>query len=386
MHTTPRTAAAVALCLALTACADDAAGPTQREPAWQTAAVQAMSDVRDAPARDETCRQMLRTTVGGTRIRLRLSNVMSSTPLSLGAVTIGLRQSGAAVAAPPSRVTVDGSPKVDIAAGKHVTTDPIDLRITAGDDIAVTFAVTGTATLSEHLVSAATGWCTRAGAGDHTTDTGATAFTVASREGFVVEAVEVSTPTSRRDGILAVGDSLTDPPLPPDTYERWTDVIAATGAAVANVAIGGNRVMRPGGYGRTLTERFADDLLDRPGAGTLILFAGTNDVSAGVTAAELTGRLGELLQQAKAHGLRVMVVTLVPAWKRSPAKEQVRQAVNSWIRTTPYADLRVDADKLLRDPARPTHLLPAYDFGDGLHLSAAGNRVLGQAIAGVLAG
>jgi lysophospholipase L1-like esterase len=250
----------------------------------------------------------------------------------------------------------------------------------------VSFSVVGTARLSEHLVGAATGWCTRQGAGDHTTDTVATAFTIPSREGLVVESVEVETATPQRDGILAVGDSLTDPPLPPDTYERWTDVVAADGEPIANVAIGGNRVLLPGGYGRTLMERFDDDLLDRPGAGTLILFAGTNDVSAGLRAAELTNRLGELTQRAKAHGLRVVLVTLAPAWKRSPAKEQVRQDVNAWIRATPYADLRVDADKLLRDPSRPTHLLPAYDFGDGLHLSASGHRVLGQAILDVLAG
>jgi lysophospholipase L1-like esterase len=80
------------------------------------------------------------------------------------------------------------------------------------------------------------------------------------------------------------------------------------------------------------------------------------------------------------------VVTLPPAWKRDAAKELIRQQVNAWIRTTRDADARVDADALLRDPARRTHLLSAYDFGDGLHISAAGHRVLGQAILAALRG
>jgi lysophospholipase L1-like esterase len=268
-----------------------------------------------------------------------------------------------------------------------VTTDPIELNVVPGADVAVSFAVTGSAKLSEHLVGAATGWCTGTGTSNHTTDTTGAAFTTPSREGLVVEALEVRTATPRTDGILVVGDSLTDPPLPPDTYQRWTDVVATrTGRPVANVAIGGNRVMLPGGYGRTLSERFADDVLDRPGAGTVVLFAGTNDVSTGITAAALTARLGELCRQAKAHHLRVVLVTLVPAWRRPLAREQVRQQVNAWIRTTPDADVRVDADALVRDPTQPTRLLPAYDFGDGLHLSTAGHQVLGQAIATALPG
>jgi lysophospholipase L1-like esterase len=346
-----------------------------------------MSKVREAPAQNETCRQIIRSTVGGSVIRLRLSNVMSPTPLSLAGVTVGIRSVGSALAAAPKLVTVGGSATPVIGAGKVVTTDPIELLVAADDDVAVTFAIAGTARLTEHLLGAATGWCSGPGTGDHTTDPTRDPFTQGSREGLVVEAVEVQTTTPRRDGIIAVGDSLTDPPLPADTYQRWTDVVAAgTAHSVANAAIGGNRVMLRGGYGRTLTERFTDDVLDRPGTGTLVLFAGTNDVSTGITTATLTARLEELTKRAKSRGFRVVVVTLVPAWKRSPAKERVRQDVNTWIRTTPYADLRVDADKLLRDPARPTHLLPSYDFGDGLHLSAAGHRVLGQAIVTVLAG
>jgi lysophospholipase L1-like esterase len=382
-----RRTVAVFLAVAAMGCAQVKASPTIPTSSWQTAAVQAMSIVRTATAQNETCRQLIRATAGGSVIRLRLSNAMSSTPLSLAAVTVGISAVGPALAGPPKLVTIGGNAAPVIGAHKVATTDPIDLVVTPGQDVAVTFAVTGTAKLTEHLLGAATGWCSGPNTGDHTSDSTRDPFAQSSREGLVVEALEVQTTRRRTDGILAVGDSLTDPPLPPDTYQRWTDVVAArTHRAMGNLAIGGNRVLLPGGYGPTLLQRFSHDVLSRPGAGTLIIFAGTNDVSSGITAAELTRRLAELTRKAKSHGFRVVLVTLAPAWKRTPDKERVRQEVNAWIRTAPEIDLRVDADALLRDPNRPTHLLRAYDFGDGLHLSAAGHRALGQAIVTTLLG
>jgi lysophospholipase L1-like esterase len=343
-----------------------------------------MSTVRVVPARDETCRQVLRSTAAGKTLRLRLSNVMSATPLRLTAMTAASRTKGAATNGPVP-LEVAGKSAVTIAPHAQVTTEPISLPVTVGDDIAVSFSVGGTARLSEHLLGAATGWCTGPGTGDHTRDTGPSAFHVASREGLVVEGLEVATTEATRTGIVAVGDSLTDPPLPPDTYKRWTDVLASrTGRPVANVAIGGNRVVLPGGYGTTLTERFRRDVLDRPDAATLILFAGTNDVSTGISSADLIARLQDLARQARGAGMRVVLVTLAPAWRRPAAAEQVRQEINDWIRTTPVATARVDADHLLRDPQRPTHLRPSYDRGDGLHLSALGHDLLGKAIATVV--
>ena len=368
-------------------CAHVTAAPREPTTGWQLSAAQAMSKVRTVDAQNETCRQLIRSTARGTVIRLRLSNAMSSTPLQLVAVTAGIAAAGPALTGPPALVTVDGSATTVIPPHRVVTTDPVRLPVAAGQDVAVTFAVTGTAQLTEHLLGAATGWCSGPGTGDHAADPTRDPFAQASREGLVVEALEVQTTLPRTDGILAVGDSLTDPPLAPDTYQRWTDVVATrTHRPVGNLAIGGNRLLLTGGYGPTLWERFDGDVLSRPGAGTLVLFEGTNDVSTGISALELTTRLTELCRRAKAHHLRVVLVTYPPAWKRPVAHERVRQEVNSWIRTTPYADLRVDADKLLRDPHRPTHLLPAYDFGDGLHLSAAGHRVLGEAVVTALTG
>jgi lysophospholipase L1-like esterase len=344
-----------------------------------------MSTIRSALARDETCRQVLRATSGGLRLRMRLSNVLSPTALTLTAVSVGIRSSGPAIDA-PLPVLVGGSPKVVIPPGDQVTTDPVAMVVPPGSDVAVSFAVSGTARLSEHAFGAATGWCTGPGTGDHTREPGGNAYRIASHEALVVEDLEVEGSGSAPPGILAVGDSLTDPPLPPDAYQRWTDELARQlpGRAVANVGIGGNRVVLPGGYGPTLTQRFDRDVIGRPGAGTVVVFAGTNDVSTGLSATDLIARLTQLCKRASQAGLRVALVTLAPAERRARDRERTRQVVNTWIRTTRIAPIHVDADALLRDPSRPTRLLPSYDLGDGLHLSARGHERLGQAIAAVL--
>jgi lysophospholipase L1-like esterase len=380
-----RTTALLAVVLTIAACgrseptAHRSARPTST---FVTAAAQPMSRIRAVDTVDETCRQPFRSTAAGSRIRIRLSNVMSATPLVLSAVTVGLRTKAAAVAA-TQPVVVSGATQTTLAPHAQVTSDPLDLPIRVGDDVVVSFAVRGTAQLSEHLVGAATGWCTGPHTGDHTRDVSGAAFHEAHPQTLVVDSLEVQ--TTALTGVLAVGDSLTDPPLPPDTYQRWTDVLArSTRRTVANLAIGGNRVLLPGGYGRTLLERFDDDVLSRRGASTLVMFTGTNDVSAGVTPEALTGRLDELCTKARARGLRIVILTLAPAWRRTPALERTRQQVNDWIRTTTAADVHVDIDRLLRDPAQSTHLLPAYDLGDGLHLSAAGQAAVGRAVAAAL--
>ena len=63
-----------------------------------------------------------------------------------------------------------------------------------------------------------------------------------------------------------------------------------------------------------------------------------------------------------------------------PETEADRQSVNRFIRTSGLFDAVIDFDRLMRDPARPDRLAPAYDSGDGLHPSLAGYRAMGEAI------
>jgi lysophospholipase L1-like esterase len=377
--------------LLLTGCTAATGAPPPRDApaqAWRTAAAQAMSTTRAAAVVDETCRQVLRVSTSGTAVRLRLSNALTATPLSLRAVTVGLRSEGAALQRGTLRpVTVGGRSAFVVPRGSVALSDPVVLPVTAGDDVAVSFAVAGRTRVTEHAAGAATGWCTGPGTGDRTTSTDGDAFRLAARDGLVLDDVEVTAAPGAPLGVLAIGDSLTDARLAPDTYERWTDVLVDElrgRRAVANVAIGGNRVVLPGGYGPTVSARLPRELADRPGVGTVVLFAGTNDVQAGLPAKNLANRLEALSRSVRATGREVVLVTLPPAHRRTAQAEASRQEVNARIRATSTADAVLDADRVLRDPAQPTRLLPAYDVGDGLHLSAAGQRALGLAAAELL--
>lgn len=355
---------------------------------WRSSAGQAMSDVHRTLVRDETCRQPLRLTAGGREVRLRLSNVLSPTPLELSAVTVGLRSSGPAVRSNSLRpVTVDGATSFVVPAGDDVTTDPVALTTAAGEDLLVSLAVDGEARLSEHRFGAATGWCTGPGTGDLTATASGEAFGDGSRSGLVVDDVAVTSAGDVPGSVVAVGDSLTDDALlPADSHRRWTDVLAErlAGRPVVNAAIAGNCIVCEAGYGPPLVERFLRDALSRAGIGTVVVLAGTNDIALRVPTQQLIGELRQLVAAAQAQGVEVLLVTIPPAAQREPAQLAARHAVNDWIRSDSGPDAVVDADRLLRDAAEPERLAPGYDHGDGLHLSVAGHRALAAEVAAAL--
>lgn len=371
------------LVLLLPGCAAQALEPVP-SPLWRAVDAQPMN-MLSAEVRDATCRQVVRVTAPGARVRLRLSNVLGATPLRLAAVTAGVRQSGAAARSGSLRpVTVGGQAAFAVPAGRELETDPVLLPVQAGTDVLVSFAVAGSSRLTAHRFGPQTGWCAAPGTGDRTAAEGAAGFDRASRQGLVVEQVEVDGPAPL--GVVATGDSLTDAPLAPQAGPRWTQVLAdrMPGTPVVNAAIAGNRVVLGNGFGDPLVQRFDHDVLRRRGAGTVVLLAGTNDISMGISPGRLQRELQGLVARARAKGLRVVLVTIPPAQRRSASAAATRRAVNRWILRSGTADAVVDADALLRDPSGAERLRPVFDSGDGLHLSAAGQRALGEAVADAL--
>lgn len=374
----------LAVVLLLTGCTANAAAPTLE---WRSSAVQVMSFVRPEPVRDATCRQVLRLTAGGGQVRLRLSNVLSPTPLALAAVSVGLRAEGPAAAPGTLRpVTVGGKSAFVVPPGERVTTDPVELSTARGDGVLVSFAVRGTASLTAHRIGALRGWCAATGSGDLTREESGRAFPGGDRAGLVVEDASVTAPRASPRVVVVAGDSLTDAPMAPDLRPRWPDVLAdrLQGVPVASAAVAGNRVLIQGGFGDPLVQRFERDVLQRDGIGTVVLLAGTNDLARDIGAPRLQQELSGLAAAARARGLRVVLATIPPADERTSAQQADRRAVNTWIRAEAPVDLVVDADAVLRDTRVPERLAAVYDSGDGLHLSPAGHRVLGEAFAEAL--
>ncbi|WP_010183504.1 SGNH/GDSL hydrolase family protein [Sphingomonas sp. PAMC 26605] len=351
-----------------------------------------------AKLRDATLRQTIRLSRGGKRLRIHLSNLVGTAPLTIDSAHVALAEaSGSASIRPGSDhvVAFGGRAQVTIPAGAEYVSDPI------------AFAVPDRATLSLslHLPEAPAGVTSHPGsrtgsfiaAGSHGGD--ATVAGERVEHWYFASGVDVAGCGAT---IVALGDSITDGHgATTDADDRWTDVLAArlpagSGLSIVNQGIGGNRVLRDG-LGPNALARFDRDVLAQPGVRYLIVLEGVNDLGVltrdhPVAAAEHAALVAELEQGyrqmvARAHDRAITVIgaTILPFggsgyYHPNAQNEADRVALNRWIRTSGTFDAVVDFDALMRDPARPERLARAYDSGDGLHPSPAGYARMGEAV------
>jgi lysophospholipase L1-like esterase len=350
---------------------------------------------------DQTLRLVVHTSVAGKRVRIRLSNEMGATALTIGAAHVALRAGESDIAPGSDRVlTFSGNPSVTIPPGAPVLSDPVDLPVPAQADLAVSFHLPG-----ETVVSTYHGLANQAGYVSETGNfTGAASLPVKSKITswpFLSEVdVEGDGPT-----IVAFGDSITDGANSsagsnsrwPDFFERrlhaaWAGAKGEPG--VVNRGISGNRLLSnppPGSSaGRAALERFDRDVLATAGVRYVTVMLGINDIGHTTDDAPLPGGANDLIAGyrqliARAHGkgIKIYGATLTPfegAKYFTPEKEEMREAVNNFIRTSGEFDGVIDFDKVIRDPAQPKRFLPAYDSGDHLHPGNAGYEAMGNAV------
>ncbi|MFI1814071.1 SGNH/GDSL hydrolase family protein [Streptomyces sp. NPDC020422] len=352
---------------------------------------------------DQTVRQTVRVTAGGTRARIELTNRYGSTPLRITGATVARTAEGGAVRPGTVRaLTFGGHGSVTVPAGGTLLSDGVPFRTGALESVTVTLYLAGpTGPATFHHLAGATSY--RA-AGDHRADVAGTAFTETSSSWYYLSGVEVSggPHTVRRDGIVAFGDSITDGVgATPDADARYPDELAerlaAAGSprAVLNHGIGGNEVTNDVAWaGEKGISRFEKDVLTEKGVGTVILLEGLNDIGGSgpsfpggptpeVSVERLIAGHRTLIRQAHAHGLKVIGATLTPVKGSAyftPGNEAKREAFNAWVRTSGAYDGIVDFERAVADPTDPDRLLPAYDSGDHLHPDDAGYRAMAQAL------
>jgi len=376
---------------------------------------------------DQTLRMIVHTSIGGTHVRIRLSNELGTTPLRVGAAHVALRQTGAGVVAGSDRaLTFSGAQAVVVPPGAPVLSDPVALDVPALADLAVSVYLAGDVQgTTVHGSAFQTNYVSLPG--DFTgAETLPTQRTITSWP-FLTE-VDVYSPGAG-SAIVAFGDSITDGAVTAlDANHRWPDLLSLRqrttriGAAtvmnakpralqgapggdarlgVVNRGIGGNRLLRDPGvqplFGRAGLARFDRDVLATAGVDYLIVLIGINDIghpgsgsapaAEAVTAADLIAGYRQLIARAHVKGIAVFGATLTPfegtvfPGYYSADKEQVRQEVNAWIRSSDAFDAVIDFDRALRDPSHPTRMLPAFDSGDHLHPNDLGMQAMANAIA-----
>lgn len=347
---------------------------------------------------NQTLRQIVHVSIGGSQLRIVLTNAFGTAPLRIGAAHVALRRRDAEVEPQSvSALTFGGARTTTIAAGALVLSDPVSLSVPDFADLAIDlFLPDNTAAMKPpftlHQASWQTNYVSTPGnfsGVDKLPVATTTAYRRAdglpSASSFFLARVEVTAPEGV-GAVVALGDSITDGTYSGiDANNRWPDYLARRllGAGVRmgvlNAGIGGNRLLEDGN-GPNALARFDRDVLAQTGVTHVIVLEGINDIgqarsNPSPSADDLIAAHRQLITRVHARGLKVYGATLTPfegANYWTPEGEAKRRALNEWIRSSREYDAVFDFDAAIRDPAHPTKARAAFDPGDHLHLTANG--------------
>lgn len=357
-------------------------------------------------ASNVTVRELATVATSGQAIRVRISNVFGNAPMVIGAATVGIDASGAAIVAGSLQtMTFAHAPGVTIPPGQYAYSDAIPMSVSDGQTLAISIYVSNTDLVSVHPCCATqkdVSFYTPNGGGNLTSSMDGAGL-IATWEPRWIDAVDVLQ-TTGQGSIVVIGDSITDGY---NTTLRWTDVLqqridtlpAAEQRAVVNEGITANALTSlpqddsTKGGGPSGVSRLARDALDQSGVSEVVIFLGTNDLWFGQTVPQLIAGYQQAIAAAHQAGVRIVGVTLLPrtsggighefeVW--SPVEQSELQQVNSWILTSGAFDGVLNLAPVVGDvyggACAPTQMYPPYDSGDNLHPNAAGQTAMGDAV------
>jgi lysophospholipase L1-like esterase len=345
---------------------------------------------------DQTIREIIYLSAGGDALRVHLSNLFGTRPLTIGGASVGVvLDGGELVPASSRRLTFGGRLAVTVPAGATVTSDPLSGRVAPLAELAISIYLPGsTGPATNHLYA---GQTTFVASGDQVADAKGTSFNRRGPSWYFATEVDVRTATA--DGtIVAFGDSITDGVgSEAGSDDRWPNFLARRLEAtlgdrapgVVDEGISGNRVLSGSRcFGQSGLTRFERDALSEPRVRAVIVLEGINDigfalasactipVSRDMTAARIEAGYLRLIAMAHARGIKIYLGTLTPA----PGREPLRSEVNAWIMTSHAADGVINFAGATSEPGDPRYYNPDYNSGDNLHPNDLGYDVMANAI------
>lgn len=344
---------------------------------------------------NQTVRSVVHTSVGGSEVRIRLSNAFGTDSLMIGAAHIALRAKDSATAPGTDHVlTFGGASSTTIPAGALAVSDSVKLNVPALSDVVVSVYLPGpTGPATWHPTAHATNYVSKPG--DFTKDE-QLPVDRSVMSWFYLTDLEVKAPKDTAT-IVTLGDSITDGNFSTnDANHRWPNYLAERLAAahmklaVADEGIGGGRLLHDLA-GPNALARFDRDVLGQPGVQYVTVMLGINDIGRSttgnplqpVTADDIIAGDQQLIVRAHDLGLKIFGCTMTPyegANYFAPEGDVKREAVNKFVRTGGAYDGLIDFDAVVRDPSHPARLLPMYDSGDHLHPNDAGYKAMADAI------
>ena len=343
---------------------------------------------------NRSVRQVVKVSIGGDVIRLKLSNIYSMQPVEIRSIYIAHAKDSSDIDAKTAQYFKFGnSYKTVIPAGKQIVSDALKFNLRNLERVAITINYTSAPEVpTVHMGSRTTSYIMKGVTNAHSN------FAKAFRENhwYNISGIDVYTMSNNMSAIAIIGNSITDGKCSTDNAQnRWPDVMSEmlqlkhkiTNQGVLNLGIGNNRVTVPGGFGALAKERFDRDILMQSGVKKVVIFEGVNDIGAArsgsseTVARQIIESIQGMVKKAKARKMKVYLGTITPfkgAGYYSHFHEAARLYVNDWIRSqAKNVDGILDFAKLLQDPNDDRRMKREYASNDWLHPNPAGYKAMG---------
>lgn len=343
---------------------------------------------------NRSVRQVVKVSIGGDVIRLKLSNIYSMQPVEIRSIYIAHAKDSSDIDAKTAQYFKFGnSYKTVIPAGKQIVSDALKFKLRNLERVAITINYTSAPEIpTVHMGSRTTSYIMKGVTNAHSN------FEKAFRENhwYNISGIDVYTMSNNMSAIAIIGNSITDGKCSTDNAQnRWPDVMSEmlqlkhkiTNQGVLNLGIGNNRVTVPGGFGALAKERFDRDILMQSGVKKVVIFEGVNDIGAArsgsseTVARKIIESIQGMMKKAKARKMKVYLGTITPfkgAGYYTHFHEAARLYVNDWIRSQAKdVDGILDFAKLLQDPNDDRRMKREYASNDWLHPNPTGYKAMG---------
>lgn len=343
---------------------------------------------------NRSVRQVVKVSIGGDVIRLKLSNIYSMQPVEIRSIYIAHAKDSSDIDAKTAQYFKFGnSYKTIIPAGKQIVSNALKFKLRNLERVAITINYTSAPEIpTVHMGSRTTSYIMKGVTNAHSN------FAKAFRENhwYNISGIDVYTMSNNMSAIAIIGNSITDGKCSTDNAQnRWPDVMSEmlqlkhkiTNQGVLNLGIGNNRVTVPGGFGSLAKERFDRDILMQSGVKKVVIFEGVNDIGAArsgsseTVARQIIESIHGMVKKAKARKMKVYLGTITPfkgAGYYTHFHEAARLYVNDWIRSqAKNVDGILDFAKLLQDPNDDRRMKREYASNDWLHPNPTGYKVMG---------
>ena len=350
---------------------------------------------------NRSVRQVVKVSIGGDVIRLKLSNIYSMQPVEIRSIYIAHAKDSFAIDAKTAQYFKFGnSYKTVIPAGKQIVSDALKFNLRNLERVAITINYTSAPEVpTVHMGSRTTSYIMKGVTNAHSN------FAKAFRENhwYNISGIDVYTMNNNMSAIAIIGNSITDGKCSTDNAQnRWPDVMSEmlqlkhkiTNQGVLNLGIGNNRITVPGGFGALAKERFDRDILMQNGVKKVIIFEGVNDIGAArsgnseTVARQIIESIQGMVKKAKARKMKVYLGTITPfkgAGYYTHFHEAARLYVNDWIRSqAKNVNGILDFAKLLQDPNDDRRMKREYASNDWLHPNPTGYKAMGIYAAGIV--